>query len=40
MSPELASQNIISNLEAAKYELKTINRNYPNYIEKQVREPI
>ena len=40
MCPELASQNIINNLEAAKYELKTINRNYPTYIEKQIREPI
>ena len=40
MCPELASQFLIDNLEASKHFLKTINRNYPFYIENQVREAI
>ena len=39
MQPQLASQFLIENLEASNHLLKTIARNYPSYIEDQIREP-
>ena len=39
MKPKLASQFLIENLEASNHLLKTIARDYPSYIEEQIREP-
>ena len=39
MQPKLASQFLIESLEASNYLLKTIARDYPSHIEKQLREP-
>ena len=39
MKPNLASQYLIESLEATNHLLKTIVRDYPSYIEEQVREP-
>ncbi len=39
MKPKLASQFLIESLEASNHLLKTITRDYPSYIEKQIREP-
>ncbi len=39
MKPKLASQFLIESLEASNYLLKTIARDYPAYIEEQIREP-
>ena len=38
MKPNLASQFLIESLEASNYLLKTIARDYPSYIEDQIRE--
>ena len=40
MKPKLASQFLIESLEASNHLLKTITRDYPSYIEKQIREPM
>ena len=39
MRPNLASQFLIESLEASNHLLKTIARDYPSYIEEQIREP-
>jgi len=39
MKPKLASQFLIESLEASNHLLKTIARNYPLYLEEQIREP-
>ena len=39
MKPKLASQFLIESLEASNHLLKTIARDYPSYIEEQIREP-
>ena len=39
MKPKLASQFLIESLEASNHLLKTIARDYPLFIEKQIREP-
>ena len=38
MRPKLASQFLIESLEASNHLLKTIARDYPSYIEEQIRE--
>ena len=38
MKPKLASQFLIESLEASNHLLKTIARNYPMYIEEQIRK--
>ena len=38
MRPKLASHFLIESLEASNYLLKTINRDYPSYIEDQIRK--
>ena len=40
MKPKLASQFLIESLEASNHLLKTISRDYPSYIEEQIREPM
>tara|TARA_Y100000589_G_scaffold76288_1_gene70038 strand:- start:242 stop:685 length:444 start_codon:yes stop_codon:yes gene_type:complete len=40
MQPKLASQFFIESLEASNHLLKTIARDYPLYIEEQLREPM
>tara|TARA_B100000212_G_scaffold26060_1_gene17351 strand:- start:444 stop:887 length:444 start_codon:yes stop_codon:yes gene_type:complete len=40
MKPKLASQFLIESLEASNHLLKTIARDYPLYIEDQIREPM
>ena len=40
MKPKLASQFLIESLEASNHLLKTISRDYPSFIEKQIREPM
>ena len=40
MQPKLASQFFIESLEASNHLLKTISRDYPLYIEEQLREPM
>ena len=40
MTPKLASQFLIDSLEASNHLLKTIVRDYPSYIEEQMREPM
>ena len=40
MRPKLASQFLIESLEASNYLLKTIVRDYPSYVEQQMREPM
>ena len=40
MKPELASQFLIESLEASNHLLKTIVRDYPSYVEEQIREPM
>ena len=39
MKPKLASQFLIDSLEASNHLLKTITRDYPSYIEEQIRKP-
>jgi len=39
MKPNLASQFLIECLEASNHVLKTISRDYPSFIEDQIREP-
>jgi len=39
MKPKLASQFLIESLEASNHLLKTIARDYPIFIEEQIREP-
>ena len=39
MKPNLASQFLIECLEASNHALKTIARDYPSFIEDQIREP-
>ena len=39
MKPQLASKFLIDSLEASNHLLKTIARDYPSYIAKQIREP-
>ena len=38
MKPKLASQFLIESLEASNHLLKTVVRDYPSYIEEQIRE--
>ena len=38
MKPKLASQFLIESLEASNHLLKTIARDYPSFIEEQIRE--
>ena len=40
MKPKLASQFLIESLEASNHLLKTISRDYPSYVEEQIREPM
>jgi len=40
MRPKLASKFLIESLEASNYLLKTIARDYPSFIEEQIREPL
>ncbi len=40
MRPKLASQFLIESLEASSHLLKTVARDYPSYIEEQIREPM
>jgi len=40
MKPKLASTFLIESLEASNHLLKTIARDYPLYIEEQLREPM
>tara|TARA_Y100000589_G_C27006487_1_gene568992 strand:+ start:205 stop:648 length:444 start_codon:yes stop_codon:yes gene_type:complete len=40
MQPELASQFLIESLESSNHLLKTFNREYPAYIEDQIRDII
>ena len=39
MKPKLASQFLIESLEASNHLLKTIARDYPSFIEEQIRKP-
>ena len=40
MKPKLASTFLIESLEASNHLLKTIARDYPSYIEEEIREPM
>ena len=39
MKPKLASKFLIESLEASNHLLRTVVRDYPSYIEEQIREP-